>query len=300
MRLSKLCLGTAQLGMDYGINNLTGKPRFEESRAIIKTAVENGITTFDTAPAYGDSEKILGRCLKDLNGECVLISKLPAVDGTQPPQEIARGMRHHLESTLRRLDIARLPVYLFHRFEDIRLRDGLAVMEMNSFKTQGLLEKWGVSIYTPGQADECLEIEDLEIIQVPFNLTDKRLLDNDFLGRAKKKSKIILARSVFLQGLLFKKDLSESLKNFEPYRQKLESAGREEGLDMTELALRYVLSFEAIDSVLIGVETLGQLKDNLRIFDKGGLSRRLLDRIRRMGTASENIIDPRQWRATGR
>jgi aryl-alcohol dehydrogenase-like predicted oxidoreductase len=69
---------------------------------------------------------------------------------------------------------------------------------------------------------------------------------------------------------------------------------------MTELALRYVLSFKAIDSVLIGVETLGQLKDNIRIFDKGGLPRRLLDKIRRLGTASENIIDPRQWRATGR
>jgi aryl-alcohol dehydrogenase-like predicted oxidoreductase len=60
MKLSKLCLGTAQLGLDYGVNNLTGKPRFEESRAIIQTALESGITAFDTAPAYGDSEEILG------------------------------------------------------------------------------------------------------------------------------------------------------------------------------------------------------------------------------------------------
>ena len=298
MRLSKLCLGTAQLGMEYGVNNVTGKPGFEESRAIIRTAVESGITTFDTAPAYGDSEIILGRCLKELNAEYVLISKLPAVDATHLSREIGRSMRHQLETTLRRLDIVKIPVYLFHRFEDMRLRDGLAVKEIESFKTQGLLEKWGVSIYTPGQAEECLDIEGLEIIQMPFSLADKRLLENDFLARAKKKAKIILARSVFLQGLFFKKTLPESLKDFEPYRQKLETIGREEGLAMTELALRYVLSFEAIDSLLIGVETLGQLKDDLRIFHKGGLPRRVLDRIRSLGTASENIIDPRQWSAT--
>ena len=300
MRLSKLCLGTAQLGMDYGVNNTTGKPGFEASRAIIQTAVEGGITTFDTAPAYGESEEILGRCLKESDKECILISKLPAVDGTQPPREIGRSMRRQLETTLSRLDIAKLPVYLFHRFEDVRLGQGLAVKEMESFKAQGLLEKWGVSIYTPGQAEACLDIEGLEVIQAPFSVADKRLLENDFLRRAKKKAKIILARSVFLQGLFFKKSLPGPLKDFEPFRQKLEAAGRDEDLDISELALRFVLSFEAIDSVLIGVETLGQLKDNMRIFYKGGLPKSLLDRIRSLGSASENIIDPRQWSATAR
>ena len=59
MKLSKLCLGTAQLGMNYGINNETGKPDFSESEKIINTALKGEINLFDTAPEYGNSEDSL-------------------------------------------------------------------------------------------------------------------------------------------------------------------------------------------------------------------------------------------------
>jgi aryl-alcohol dehydrogenase-like predicted oxidoreductase len=297
MRLSKLCLGTAQLGMDYGINNLTGKPDPDESRAIIQTAVEEGINTFDTASVYGDSETILGQSLGDLDQECILVSKLPPVDWTQPPAEIGRRIEISLEETLRHLGISRLSIYLFHRFEDLWPQNGLAVKKLESLKAQGLIEKWGVSTYTPCQAEECLDVENIGVIQVPCNLADQRLLKNDFFKRAQEKAKTIFVRSVFLQGLFFKKNLSWPLEDFEPYRQELEKIARNEGLAMTELALRYVLSIDGIDSILIGVETLGQLKEDIRIFREGGLPKSLLDRVLQLGPVPEKIIDPRQWTA---
>ena len=56
----KIILGTAQLGLDYGITNQNGKPSIETALDIIKTSLDNNITIFDTARGYGDSEKILG------------------------------------------------------------------------------------------------------------------------------------------------------------------------------------------------------------------------------------------------
>ena len=55
----KIILGTAQLGLDYGFTNNSGKPKLNKSLEIIKYALDNNINTFDTARAYGDSENIL-------------------------------------------------------------------------------------------------------------------------------------------------------------------------------------------------------------------------------------------------
>ena len=60
MKMYKLILGTAQLGLDYGIINSDGKPTNQKSFELIKECLNNGIYQFDTAQAYGNAEKKLG------------------------------------------------------------------------------------------------------------------------------------------------------------------------------------------------------------------------------------------------
>jgi aryl-alcohol dehydrogenase-like predicted oxidoreductase len=198
--------------------------------------------------------------------------------------------------TLANLGISKLSIYLLHRFEDAGRQDGFIIKELKKLKETGLIEKTGVSIYTPDEAEDCLVNAGVEVIQVPFNLVDKRLLAIDFFKRAKVKNKIVLVRSIFLQGLFFKKDIPDELKEFRPYREKLEDLACREGLNLAALALRYALSFEEIDSILIGVERLDQLMDNMLIFRQGALPGRLVNRINDLGTAPLHIIDPRQWK----
>ena len=60
--MSKLCLGTVQFGLKYGVNNTLGRqPYRQECYGIIRKALQTGITCFDTASAYGDAEKLLGK-----------------------------------------------------------------------------------------------------------------------------------------------------------------------------------------------------------------------------------------------
>ncbi len=295
MKLSKLCLGTAQLGMDYGISNVSGKPGLDQSRAIVRFALENGITAFDTAPAYGDSEKILGRCLSEIGREAVVISKVPRLDWRPGREEIPSQIQQSLKASLSNLLVARLPICLFHEFRDVSAQESLALRALLSLKEAGWVEKVGASIYTPEEAEACLRNPDCEVIQVPFNAADKRLLESDFFRRAKEKKKTILIRTVLLQGLFFKRDLPADLQDFEGFRQRIEALAESEGMSVIELVFRYALSFEGIDSVIIGVDTIGQLRQNIEIVRKGGLPPSSVEAITGLGTAPEYIIDPREW-----
>ena len=58
--MSKIGLGTVQFGLDYGISSSQGKVTKDDAKNIISFAQENKINLFDTAPAYGTSEKVLG------------------------------------------------------------------------------------------------------------------------------------------------------------------------------------------------------------------------------------------------
>ena len=74
-------MGTAQLSSPYGIANKTRQFVQDKSTAIVREAWDNGIREFDTAQGYGESERVLGRALSELEitGKACIISKL------QPP-----------------------------------------------------------------------------------------------------------------------------------------------------------------------------------------------------------------------
>jgi aryl-alcohol dehydrogenase-like predicted oxidoreductase len=295
MIISRICLGAAQLGMNYGINNVAGQPSLEESRAIVRAAVAGGITTFDTAPAYGESERVLGECLGEFAGKCAVVSKLPGIDWRRGTADVSAEIRRTVETTISNLKVGPLAACLFHRFEDMYVRQRFALGELAALREAGLVVRIGASVYTPEEAEACLRLAACEVIQAPFNLADKRLLGVDFFRKAKAKGKVVFVRSVYLQGIFFKPDLPAELRFFASFRQGLEALAAAEGLSLAEMALRYALSFEGIDSVIVGVETAAQLAINLEIAGRGGLPRPLLEKIRQLGNAPERAVDPRQW-----
>ena len=64
--VQKLSLGTAQFGSNYGISNQYGRPKEIEAYEILKIAHDIGIKYIDTAPAYGESEQIIGRFMGEI------------------------------------------------------------------------------------------------------------------------------------------------------------------------------------------------------------------------------------------
>lgn len=196
--IKKLAINTAQFGLNYGIANQTGKVRFAEAQAILSLAKDSGINTLDTATGYGDSEKVLGHIGMDT---WKVVTKLPALptDGTDVRDWVQKTVLESLD----RLKIEKLYALLLHRplqlmdKDDSRLLDSLTRM-----KTSKLVDKIGVSIYSPIEIDLLWDHFQPDIIQTPFNILDQRILTSGWLDKLSAFGVEIHARSVFLQGLL--------------------------------------------------------------------------------------------------
>jgi uncharacterized protein len=298
--LSKLVLGTVQLGMEYGVNNKTGKPSREEAFSILDNAYENGINTLDTAFAYGDSEEVIGAWLEERKYKDVvsIISKMKPhslndyPDGTKS-FEIVRG---EVEKSLKRLGIEKLKGYLFHSPHYIYLSH--MVDGMRKVKEEGLVENIGVSIYDEAEALQAAELA-VDYIQVPYNLFDQRLDKTDFWNIAKQNKVTVFARSPFLQGLLLME--SEAIPAHLSHATKLvkefEQISEKTKISRTALALLFSCKHSHAEHVVFGVDTTDQLKEDMDIVENPpeGVETILEDLKTRFQDIPRSIVLPSLW-----
>lgn len=286
---NRLALGTAQFGLDYGLNNRRGRIPEAETAEILACAAENGVDTLDTAEAYGDSETLLGRLDAGRSG-FRLVSKLP-------PCTAAEAERH-LKDSCRRLGVAALDGYLVHSFEAYRA-DPKILEALRELKSQGLVRKVGFSVYRPEELAAVLDRgEAFDLVQLPCSLLDRRFLPQ--LAGLKKMGIEVHARSVFLQGLLLR-DPSNLPPRFTPVRGALEKwreLADQHGLPLAAICLDFVLAQESIDRVVIGVDGLSHFHQNLSHAGLLEQVRRLLPELPAPSKeeAHEQIILPSNWK----
>ena len=286
---SRLMLGTVQFGLEYGIANESGKPSFDRVCEIVKTAFEGGVTALDTAAAYGTSEEVLGAALErlGLREAMTVVSKVPPIpDGTDAEAE--RFIERSIRESLRRLRLGRLAVCLLHREEDLR---HLPLLE--KMVGRGLTDGVGVSLDSNRFLAEAAAVR---YLQLPCNLLDRRF--DDFWPVAMQKKIHVFARSVYLQGLLLMPEarIRPNLPAVIPARRGLEAVARETGCTMAELCMRYVLSNPAVASVLTGVDTPEQMRENLRVAALGPLPAAVLGRVQAcVPDLPEPLVRPALW-----
>ena len=98
--MSKLALGTAQFGLDYGIANESGKIKILDAKNILEFARVSKIDLIDTAIGYGDSEKVIGEIGAQ---EFKIVSKLPPF--TENLLDIDLWLKNNVQSSLKRLGV---------------------------------------------------------------------------------------------------------------------------------------------------------------------------------------------------
>lgn len=250
--MNKLALGTVQFGLDYGVTNKNGKVQIKEVSSILEYARNNNINVLDTAATYGNSEEILGNAgVEDFK----VISK------TIPLKDDVNDIINTFYKSMKYLNKNQIYGLLVHDIRDIGNEQfGLLYRKLIKLKENGLVRKIGFSIYTPDQVDFLLKNFDFELIQVPINVFDNRLIQGGQLKALKNKAIEIHARSVFLQGILldFKNIpyyFSTWKKEFNDYQEMV----RGMGLSLIEHAINYVINVEEIDKVLVGVNSKVQL-----------------------------------------
>ena len=292
---SRLVLGTAQFGMRYGIANKIGQPDFLSVQSIVAEVWESGVREFDTAQAYGESERVLGKVLRSLGiaREAKVISKLhPAID-----HQDSNALNLALQQTLARLGLPKLYGLMLHTEDLLDIWETGLKDTLDKFIEEGLVERIGVSVYSPQKAARALRTNGISLVQLPSNLLDRRFENAGVFHEAKSFGKEIYVRSVFLQGLLLMNasDLPASMRFATTVAKRLIDFANDTGFSLKQLALGYVRSAYPEQKVLLGCETLEQVRENLEIWSKE-TPREIVDKVRReFQDIPEKILNPSLW-----
>lgn len=285
----RIALGTAQFGLPYGIANHSGKVTRGEAAAILDRAWSAGLDTIDTAIAYGDSEQ----CLGEIGiSEWRVISKLPPIpDGRG---DIRSWVMESVHGSLRRLGTDKLYGLLLHRPNDLVDRHGTELYEaLQELKRAGAVGKIGVSIYDPAELDELAEHGAFDLVQATFNVLDQRLIDSGWMRRLSQDGTELHVRSVFLQGLLLMKpaDRPRKFSRWEALWSAYDGWLESTGTQAVGALLRYALSFPQISRVVVGVESVAQLREILETAD--GAPPIVPEGLH---TEDENLLNPSHWK----
>lgn len=258
----KIGLGAAQFGLDYGVSNRGGQTYQQEVEKILAVAATNGVDMIDTAASYGDSEAVLGRALTS-NNEFKLITKTRSFAGKAITEDDAQELEKTFRCSLEKLGRSSVYGLLVHQADDLLCRGGDMLMErMKVLQGAGLVKKIGISVYSAEQIDRLLANYDFDLIQLPVNLLDQRLIKSGHLVKLKARNVEIHARSVFLQGLVLMPPETLPLF-FKPIRAHLETCRRAfdaKGISPLMAALAFASGVYELDAIICGVNDHAQLE----------------------------------------
>jgi spore coat polysaccharide biosynthesis protein SpsF len=270
---SVLTLGTAQLGSNYGIANRVGMPGETEILRMLAVAADAGITAVDTASAYGESERQLGRLLPPNFADRIRITTkldpLADLPPDAPRKLVADAVDASVFKSLYRLKRVKLDSLLLHRWTHHDAWGGAAWARLIELKRSGLIGTLGASVSYPSEAIEALSDPEIGQLQCPVNLLDGRWRDSAFLAKLALRSDLIVhGRSVLLQGMLtLPAEEWIQVPGVDPRQlcanldEIVVGLGR---INRIDLAIAYVAALPWVTSLVVGAESLDQLRSNLR------------------------------------
>lgn len=275
--------------MPYGISNSTGQPAYKEVSAILDAAGQAGIRILDTARAYGNSMELIGQYHHESGATFAIISKFHG----------DRLKTEEVEQELELLNIPAFEAYLFHSFADFENAPGAILEALLKLKQKKQIRNIGVSVYGNEQFEKAISSDSVDLIQLPYNLLDNNHQRGKLLKYAKERNKEIHVRSTFLQGLFFMdpQRLPEKITPLKSHLEHIRQIAAKGKISLEELALGYALKDDRIDKVLIGVDSVVQLKKNLEAVKSSiSLPDEIIREVDQIRVEDEYLLSPVNWK----
>jgi aryl-alcohol dehydrogenase-like predicted oxidoreductase len=292
--LGKTGIEVSELGFGSLFTSALG-PGFEASRQAVFRAVDLGINYFDTAPAYADSEEVLGRILREVRVPLVLSTKLggrPQPFDPRHPQQLSRSV----EDSLRLLGREVIDVLFVHEpdrplqydwWTDPETVQGPVIEVMDDLKKRGLIRFTGLGGTTTTEMAHCIRSGRFDVVLTAFNYSALfREAVYEVLPAARERNMGVVLGSVLQQGALGRRyDQVVQRKPAwlsKPRQQQLLAFYAlldELGMPIVEVALRFALSCEGFGSILIGPKTAEQIEQSAAVVEKGPLPTDVLVRL---------------------
>ena len=286
----KIIIGTAQFGQNYGISNKFGKTNYKVVKEILSYAKKKKVLYLDTSSEYGDAESVLGKA--DLKNYKV-ITKFTPKDFYKNKVDIKKTIINKLIESRKKLQVKKIYAVLLHNSEFILKNKGNEIYNSLKFaKKVGLISKFGYSIYSFSNLVKLCEKYRPDMVQCPYNIFDRRLVNQGGIKYMKRHRIEIHVRSVFLQGLLLMplKDIPSYFLEWKNLFKEWNNWLLENKSDPLQSCLNFVLKTKGIDKVVIGVNDLNQLKQIL----KTSVKKKIVV-PKNIQSTNKNLIYPSLW-----
>lgn len=290
---SRFALGTAQIGMRYGIANATGKPGAEDAQRMLDSAWSAGIRCLDTAQNYGDAEAVIGEWhARHPDRRFRVITKMhPALDLSD-----ATVVRREIEASGERLGVRPAGV-LLHDPALLGRIGGSLGDALAAARASGATDAIGISVYTPEEFAAAIALPVVGIVQAPFNVFDRRIVEQGLVDKAVAAGKAVYLRSVFLQGLLTLavEELPERMAFAAESVAEWRELCARRGLAPYPTAFKFAQQSVAEACLVVGCETEEQLARNVDVFNAPPLRQDDISAIARLTRAPDRMINPALW-----
>ena len=298
LKVSRLGLGTAEIGFAYGIGPRS-LPSEDEAIKLLNSAVELGITYFDTASLYGLAEERIGRSGILKNRGVVVGTKCGNFLDKKldlSPEEMKKTIGQEIGASLKNLKTDHLQLLLFHGgTPELIINSGLMDF-MQKMKTDGTIGYIGISTRGEEAPIKAIESGVFDVVQTAYSILDQRMREN-VLSAAEKKGVGIINRSVLLKGSLTQavKYLPAGLELLMQNSAKAETIAVKNGMDLPTLAIRLAISYSSISTSLVGTNRLDNLSKSVAAVESGALSNEILAELYGLGISDPKQVDPALW-----
>jgi aryl-alcohol dehydrogenase-like predicted oxidoreductase len=289
----------------WGMGGWTGS-NDEESLRALDRAMTLGCTFFDTAWAYGEghSEQLLGQALKRRSEAVIVATKIPPKNMRWPAKADYRlsevypadHIRDYTEKSLKNLGVSTIDLQQFHVWSDSWAEDNAWQRAVNDLKREKLVRAVGISVNRrePANVLRTLDTGLIDAVQVVYNVFDQAPEDELF-PYCERHNIAVIARVPFDEGSLTgtltpdsrwpEGDFRNNYFGSQNLTATLERVERleplvPEGMDLPELALRFILEHPAVSTTIPGMRKPRNVERNLAASDGVRLPPRLRDALR--------------------
>ena len=175
---NKIIIGSANFGLNYSHLNSYKKVDKKKIKNIIKFCEKNKINYLDTAYGYGNAQKIIGQFKKK---QWKIITKIPKIR-SQNSKKIRKLILEIISSSLKNLNCKSLYAVLFHDEKQLLSKNGNEIFKFLKYlKNKGIINKIGVSFYTPEILLKTLSNFNIDLIQIPINYINRDFINQKIL-----------------------------------------------------------------------------------------------------------------------
>ncbi len=278
---NRIIIGSANFTQTYGADPT--KISSYEIKKILNLAKKNNIYEIDTAEAYLKDKKIFKKVNKKFrfSSKIILDSRWISLEFCQ------KKLEEHFDN----FNAKKIQTLLIHNVEILFTRNGVKIFKnLKELKKKKFFKKIGLSIYDTQYLNFLISNFDLDVVQCPYNILDRRILTTGWFDKLKNQGIETHIRSIFLQGLLVNK-LVYKKKYFRKWQKKfyewfkwLES----NNISPIDYCLSDLLNCD-FDKIIIGINNFDSLKEIIN-FKKININKMINLKI-----SDNKLIDPRRW-----